>query len=344
MGQCLSRNHSHDTVDDFQSSCESSYSDQSSDDFWDARSEISLVSAFTFLQKDSNVVEQALEAALEYQKDAKILKARESLLNAAEEEYWERYGDERVHRILKNASLVTNALLDLHLEEGYMLSREKPMRLLYKHENDKTCHSIKIKATLKHPVKHVVSIPYEWDLLPTWNKYAIDAVSYGSRHPHETVVYGACWMIPPFKDFHAILRATGFNVSEEHECLVITIQDCEHFSSELTLPRKAGDRRIVNFLDGSYVILKPVFQEDGVHTDAVLSVHLDPHIPGIPSSIVNFVLHVFAPYLFRQIDRTLEKLFDEGSMYKKRIESSPDIYQLIDDAVEGLRLNRPPPS
>lgn len=334
MGQCVSRHVAFQTDDAY---LDTEYDDDSLDEFWDACSQVSDVGELTPLKTDSCLVERALEVALEYQKNAKVLKARECLLNVADISYWERLEDKRVSRIFENASLVSLALQDIHLEEGYSLSREKPMRILYSHEKDGTSHRIKIKSLIKHPLVRVVSIPYEWDLLPMWNKYALDAVSYGSDHPHETVVYGASWMIPPFKDFHAIFRATGFDVSEENDCLVIIVQDCEHLANDLRLPPRAENRRIVNFLDGGYIVLKPVFHEDTVHTDVVLSVHLDPHIRGIPSSIVNFVLHVFAPYLFKQINTTLDTLFHEGSVYSKRIEESPHIYQLIHDAVESLR-------
>jgi len=331
MGQCLSRTHA-DVVHSFV--VDDTHDDTHDDDeFWDARSDMSFASACTFLQEDAMVV---VEDALEYQRHAKILKARDCLLSVADEEFWIACGDDRVSGILENASMVTRALEDMQVEEGYLLSREDPIRLLYKHEKGGTSHSIKIKAMLEHPIQHVVSIPYEWDLLPTWNKYALDAVSYGSQNPHETVVYGASWMIPPFKDFHAVLRATGFDVSEEHDCLVITVQDCEHLMCDLELPRKAKDRRIVNFLDDCYIVVKPIFREDAVHTDAVLSVHLDPHIPGIPAAAINFVLHIFAPYLFRQVEKTLENVFHEGSLYSKRIEESPEVYQLIDRCVKSV--------
>lgn len=351
MGQCLSRKRSKYSEDALQSSY--APENESLDEFWDARSEMSFASACTFLLEDPSHTDQALlgaldngledaldsalEDALEYQRNAKILKARDCLLDAADEEFWTKFGDDRVSRILEKASLVTHALDDMDVEEGYLLSREEPIRLLYKHEKGGTSHSIKIKAVLEHPIKHVVSIPYEWDLLPTWNKYALDAVAYGSQNSHETVVYGASWMIPPFRDFHAVLRASGFDVSEEHGCLVITVQDCEHLMHDLDLPLKAKDRKIVNFLDGCYIVLKPLFHEDAVHTDAVLSVHLDPHIPGIPASVINFVLHIFAPYLFKQVDKTLKSLFHQGSLYSKRIEASPDVYQLIDRAIDGMR-------
>ena len=110
----------------------------------------------------------------------------------------------------------------------------------------------------------------------------------------------------------------------------------------VSLPKATKKRRWVEFLDCSYVMLTPVFCDEdgddtGVHTSAELSVHLRPHVPYIPTSLINWVLHTFAPYLFHSVDR----LFHVGSsVYLERMQQSPAVYGLIADAVESLGKGR----
>ena len=204
-----------------------------------------------------------------------------------------------------------------------------------------------------------------------WNRFCVQAIKLGSPDPYRTLVYGASWMFPPFRDFQALMLATGFDLSDEpHKALLITVRDADK-SGEIasSLPKATKKRRWVEFRDCSYVLLKPVFHDSGgiggiggiggkrkkggthenedaadddavVHTSATISVHLDPHIPGIPAVIVNWVLHTFAPYLFHAIERTLENLFHEGSIYLDRMEQSPAVYDVITDAVNRLRSHR----
>ena len=342
MGQCCCKSSSKNPPkDDDEITRFSSCSD---DEFWDARSEASFMSAVSFLSVNTVVpspqsAEASKKDAFEYLEEAKILKAKGALEKVADEEFWEGQGDKEISAIFAKAKQVEHAIHDLHIDEGYTVCREKPMKVLYRHEEGGTSHSIKIKAILEHEVKKVVSIPYEWDLLPYWNKYAMDAIKFNGSRAREAIVYGASWMIPPFKDFQAIMKASGFDVSEEYGSLVITIDDCESLAPTLALPKKASERRIVNFLDGSYIVLKPVVQNGHECTDAVLSVHLDPHIRGIPSSMVNFVLHIFTPYLFKQMERALGELFEDGSVFSERIDACPEVYQLIDTAVGKILVH-----
>jgi len=114
----------------------------------------------------------------------------------------------------------------------------------------------------------------------------------------------------------------------------------------VSLPKATKKRRWVEFLDCSYVMLTPVFRDEdgddtGVHTSAELSVHLRPHVPYIPTSLINWVLHTFAPYLFHSVDRALDSLFHVGSsVHLERMQQSPAVYGLITDAVESLRKGR----
>lgn len=214
------------------------------------------------------------------------------------------------------------------------------MRVLYK-RGHATQHSIKIHCNIKHHPARVVSIPYEWDLITTWNRLCVDAVKFRAVNPHEALVYGATWMIPPFRDFQALLQTSGYDLSEEHGSLLIAVRSAS-VGPGVSLPMAAKRRRWVTFLDDSYVVLTPVFCHDEggdkviVHSAASICVNLDPRIPGIPSAVVNWVLHVFAPYLLQAMERALDNLFHDGSIYRQRMDAHTSVYGTIHRAVDTI--------
>ena len=335
--------------------------------WWDARSDVSFQSAFsaTLGEFDQSLYEgseqnvdislpipnitlnskqkKAVENAVHHKLNGKIMQARESLLAVAEEAFWMENAKVPAKDVFEEARLVESCYQELHNVEGYHLSREKPMQLYYKHEQGGTTHHLKITATFDHSVSHIVSVAYEWDLLKSWNKFALDPIKFETETPFECIVYGAQWMIPPFKDMQSTLHARGYDLSDEYGCLMILIQDYEQSEEgkPLSLPAKSSKRHTVNFHQGSNIVLRPVFTNNGgksPKTEAHLTIHVDPHIHGIPASLVNFVLHILAPYLFRQIDSTLKKLFTDTSMqFQARIASQPEVYKELENRVEALR-------
>lgn len=325
---------------------------ESEEDWCDARSDASFQSACSttsgtgpvFPETSSQSVNYAIEQALALRSTGKVLKARKVLLSAVQDvEYWRQ--TQKVAAIIEEAEEVENAYQLLECEDGYKLVRKEPLRILYKHEKGGTAHSIKIKISLAHSVSHIISIAYEWDLLKDWNKYAMDPMKFELERPLECVVYGAQWMMPPFKDFQSLLHTSGYDLSEEHGCLFIAIKNFDRSNfvagdghENIKLPDKAQKRKTVDFHRGSNICLRPVFENKEPMTEASLTVHLDPHIHLVPESLVNFVLHMLAPYLFRQINNTLIRIFEDPKLkYAARIESQPDVYGVIDAAVEEIK-------
>lgn len=61
-------------------------------------------------------------------------------------------------------------------------------------------------------------------------------------------------------------------------------------------------------------------------------VHLDPHIPYVPGSLVNFVLGILAPYIFSQIKKVLATAFKDGEhgVFPQRVREQPTLYGLVE--------------
>ena len=250
------------------------------------------------------------------------------------------------------------ALDGLEDDSGWMVSRKGDLRVLYSHKKGTTEHSLKFHAVFPHPVEHILSLAYEWDLIPTWNKFTLEAIKLASPSIFESIVYGAQWMMKPFRSMQAIVRARGFDLaaSPHHRCLLILLNDLDDTEIEGLdiqntyphLPEAMAKRKMVNIFKNSCIKLRPlppllakeskklpaIKSSSTVNriyrTDAHLMVHLDPHIPYVPASLVNFVLGILAPYIYNQMLKVLDDAFKQADgVFPQRIQQQPELYGLV---------------
>lgn len=242
-------------------------------------------------------------------------------------------------QIIKQVNGVLEALDCLADESDWLLSSEGALRVLYRHERGTTKHSLKFSATFDHPIAHILSLAFEWDLLTTWNKFAIDTLKLAEPSIFESFVYGAQWLPPGIKDAHAFVHAKAYDLADEQRCLLIMLQDFEIQdlpveAQEMLPSAKLSKRRRVNLMGPSCIRLRPVAKDK---TECSLMVHIDPHIRMVPTSLVNFVLGVLAPYVYRQMAETLDSQFSNSEkQYPKRIATRPDVYQRLETRMEAF--------
>ncbi|KAH7623547.1 hypothetical protein Ndes2526B_g01991 [Nannochloris sp. 'desiccata'] len=328
-----------------------------------------------------------LQHAKELKSNGRILEAHEMLLNLCEdfnESRSNRSSEDTSQTSFTLSSLINHstalgiditaletdvdalhaALSGLEDDTGWMVSRKGELRVLYSHKKGTTQHSLKFHAVFPHPVEHILSLAHEWDLLPTWNKFTLEAIKLAEPSIFESVVYGAQWMMKPFRHMQAIVRARGFDLAASplHRCLLIMINDVldtEVDALDLEnryphLPGAMAKRKRVNILNDSCIKLRPLPPMEGridnknaqsgsdnrngtnitrriPRTDAHLMVHLDPHIPYVPSSLVNFVLGILAPYIYNQMLKVLDNAFKEADgEFPKRVRDQPELYGLVE--------------
>lgn len=241
---------------------------------------------------------------------------------------------------------LNSALASLEDDSGWMVSRKGELRVLYAHKKGTTQHSLKFHAVFPHPVEHILALAHEWDLLPTWNKFSLEAIKLAEPSIFESIVYGAQWMMKPFRQMQAIVRANGYDLAASplHRCLLITMNDVSDTDIQALgienryphLPAAMAKRNTVNLLKKSCIKLRPLppleqqNKSSIPRTDAHFMVHLDPHISYVPSSLVNFVLGILAPYIYNQMLKVLDKAFQEpDGEYPKRVRDQPELYGLV---------------
>lgn len=264
----------------------------------------------------------------------------------------------QLDKLVAEYDATQRALHALKNDDGFMVSRDDSLRVLYKHEKGTTIHSLKFKATFDHPPEHILALAREWDLLPTWNKFCLDAIKLLEPSIFESYVYGAQWMMKPFKHMQSIVHARGIDLAEEHQCLLILINDVDAEdlpSGHAPLPKQVAKRKMVNVLPGSCIKLRPILGRQAessasvetsdqrvaegevpwktvgiAQTEAEFMVRMDPHIPMVPSILVNFVLGILAPYIYSQINKVLDGSFsDPNGLFPQRLVEQDDLYDYV---------------
>ncbi|KAL4425457.1 hypothetical protein ABPG75_009473 [Micractinium tetrahymenae] len=237
--------------------------------------------------------------------------------------------------LMRDVRFVGEALQSLEDHLGWMVSRNDALKVFYRHQRGTTVHSLKFSAVLDHPLEHLLALVHEFDLIVTWNKFSLASLMLAEPSIFESYVYGAQWMMRPFKPMQGLLHARGFDLADEHKCLLVSLEDCTPEQlppGHRPLPPEYHKRKTVNFLPGSCLRLRPLpAAPDGTpRTEGSLLLHLDPHIPFIPAFLLNFVLGVLAPYVYKQVVHVLDNSFaDPASIYNQRIREQPHLYGLV---------------
>lgn len=239
-----------------------------------------------------------------------------------------------VAALVSDVHAIHASLEELSDDSGWMVSRDNDFRLLYRHVKGTTQHCLKFRALFRHPPGHILALAHEWDLLPTWNRFALDAVKLAEPSIFESFVYGVQWMIKPFRHMDVTVHARGFDVAASHKALLITVRDAVELPpGHAPIPDAAANRRTVNVLPHSCILLRPqpTGADGEAHTEAHMLVNLDPHIPFVPGVLVNFVLGILAPYIVSQMHKVLDTAFsDPAGDFPTRMAHQPELYGFIE--------------
>ena len=328
----------------------------SGEEYWDAVSELDSEAAQEGWAQPVNHC--TLSAALQAAQERRALAAH-SLIQQLDQTLQEEE-DMRlsIQEMSEHARWVMTSLRCLQDDSGYSISRQPKHRhdleVLYKHESGNTIHHIKLKATFQQPAEHLLAMIYEFDLIPTWNSYSLESRKLTQDGG---MVYGAIWGPPPFRGFHSVIEARGFDLGEELQSLLVAFKTPTDASESELLARVAEEgserhrclvhkRRWVHMMEGSCIMMQPL---DKQTTEAKLLLQFDPHIPYVPGFLVNFVLGIMAPFVFHAMCVALDNAFKDGtdSPLKKhenefpaRLAAQPEIYQVLQSRVNEVLFSK----
>ena len=82
-------------------------------------------------------------------------------------------------------------------------------------------HSIKLESVLDCSLERVLSLAAEYDLMPTWNKYVVDATVVAQPSIFDSYVYSATWLPFPFPLVDLLVRGRGFDLGQVLCCVFV---------------------------------------------------------------------------------------------------------------------------
>ncbi|EIE25651.1 hypothetical protein COCSUDRAFT_39952 [Coccomyxa subellipsoidea C-169] len=291
--------------------------------------------ALKWLQSSEPLLQHATEAAA----DSQMLAARKALGGLCDKHSLEFAELARhsaalgldVQSIDDHARHIQQMLEGIYSDEGWTMSHESDLKVLYKHVKGQPYHSVRMEAILDAPIEHALAMAVEFDLVKTWNRFVTDSVILHAkkrRYPFLSYFYGSMWT--PFVIFGACVKAEGYDIGEEDRSLLVSLTNMTDDDIAKFGPLPAGHERHRRGFVGPNSCMRlealPPSADGRPRTKGVVVAHLDPQVPFVPPFLVNFLIKVASPSAFKMMKKVLAGLFlnPEGD-YSRRIEAKPEV-------------------
>ena len=236
-------------------------------------------------------------------------------------------GDQQEESARRKKLLAVTSLLEetVTRNEGYCRVHESHPKISYRHVRGTATHSVKYEAEHDFSADKVFAMGWEFNFLDTWNPFAIEPTILQAEGDRTMTLYCAVWLPWPFHPRELYVFIEVSDVLDEHKCYVVTIRDIEY---ENKLPEslhrvdsnKRRKRERCSILNGSCAVVYPLgsdLKEAGKgkkgRTRVLISCHADPLILAPPNWLVNFILKLMAPTIYRSLEKALRRVYSADS-------------------------------
>ena len=213
----------------------------------------------------------------------------------------------------------------------YTVAHTSHPKVSYRHVKGTTVHSVLLDMELDYPVDRVWAMGWEFEYLDTWNPFAIEPTVLDNDGDRTLVLYFAVWLPWPFHPRENYIHVKWSDALDEHGCFFVTLHDIE-FENKLAESygggskerpsKKKKKRERASILKGSSAWVWPVREGGGGKSRVLFSVHADPLVFSPPNWLVNFVLKLMAPTIYKALQKALHKVYveDPHSPYARRVQ------------------------
>ena len=235
------------------------------------------------------------------------------------------------------------------------------LQIWYRHTRGSKVHSFCFRATIPSRPEHLMALCREADLTPTWHRYLRAASVLCSTGVSRAIHYYNQWVPWPFAHRDVILHSHGVDALDELGALVIMLRaagggqpSSQQYAQQggshagdaqggapvqlpgdvAPLPAESKGSVSVDVHEGSCLTFVPKAPgADGVPLiESTIMVHVDPYFPRVPTFIIDFVLRILAPFIYRQVVAITSAFdTDKYAIFQQRIDDSPTtpLYDLV---------------
>lgn len=199
----------------------------------------------------------------------------------------------------------------------------EPLKVAYSFEPATNTHVLISQVYVHAALEELVCLLREFDLVETWNKYVDRSVLVevlGLMHVLCRCELRLPW---PVADREVFFSAQASDVLEDVGKYLISIR------SERDDPTRRTKRVQIQMLEGCALAMEPNRSSSGeATTRCEMELRMrDPRLRWAPAFLVNLVLKVIAPWIFRRVHRqVLPELRDPRSAYARRLSSRDELY------------------
>ncbi|EIE25652.1 hypothetical protein COCSUDRAFT_60664 [Coccomyxa subellipsoidea C-169] len=289
------------------------------------------------------------------QQPPKMLSARRKLKLVCER-YGLDYADLAQHSdvlgldiqgIERDCQRIHEMLDELYNNKGWTVSHESEVKVTYRHIKGEPYHSVRLEAVLEAPIEHVLALAAEYDLTKMWNSFMKASDILYAELPFLTCIYGSLWT--PVVTFDACVKAEGYDLGEEDRSLLISLTNMteEEIARIGVLPDGHERRRRAIIGTGSCFRVEALPPTAGTpttllfngrpRTRGMVMGHLNPRLPYVPAFLVNFVLKVASPVIFKMMKKAVAELFqDPSGLFCQRMKAKPEVYAATQARTKAL--------
>lgn len=240
--------------------------------------------------------------------------------------------------VRRHAACVDAALVELCApEEGWACALEGELRARYRHQAGSRVHSTWFVGDLPAPLRSVLAIAREFDLVSSWCRFLMDTQVLSATSLLSLSVYAALWVPPPLTDRDFAVRVDGYDCLDEHGCVLVIFRD-----SDEDLP-VVSDSRVRMRFSRACIRLTPLA---GGGTRGELIGHIDPAMPGgldPPEWLVTWALRVLCPFIFAAARRVAASVGVAAQCpYVQRFAGNEELYGLVAQREAAFRATLPP--
>ncbi|BDA43839.1 hypothetical protein COCOBI_05-0180 [Coccomyxa sp. Obi] len=234
-----------------------------------------------------------------------------------------------IQGICDHAQRIHQMLEEAYNNDGWTVSHESEVKVYYRHLKGDPHHSVKLEAVLEAPIEHALALAVEYDLTKRWNSFMKESAILHAELPFLTYIYGNLWT--PLIPFDACVKAEGYDLGEEDRSLLVGLTNMTEEEEAKFGPLPAGHERRRRALIGRNSCFRlealPPKADGTPRTRGIVMGHLNPRLPFVPGFLVNFVLKVASPVIFKLMKKAVAELFqDPEGEFCRRMRAKPEVY------------------